>query len=95
MSRFFIPYHGEVPAELLINGHRVVLLAREAEQLQGDLLLMGADRLQLLDESEFDSEEKAVSHLAHKTQAQVVVTPSNVEIRDVIATLEKELPWIH
>jgi hypothetical protein len=95
MEKYFVAYQGETPAALSINGHRVVILAKDSEQLTRELEFVGADRIQSVDEIEFGTEEQVVSHFAQTVNAHVVVSPSNVELRDLVATLERELPWIH
>lgn len=47
MASIFVPYNGSRPAVVDINGHRLVILAREPEELEESLELVGADHLQV------------------------------------------------
>ncbi len=89
-----MPYAGEAPATVLINGHRVVLVTRDSDQLESDLESVGGDRVCAIDETEFDSEEQLLTYFAQTTNAHVVMTPSEVSLSVVLEGLERELPWI-
>ena len=94
MQTYFVPYTGESPAALQINGHRVVLLARDRAQLENELTIVGADRVCPIDDEDFSSEEHLLSYMAETTHAHIVVTPSEIPLSDIIENLERELPWI-
>jgi len=107
MSTYFIPYTGEKPATIVINGHRLVLLCSDRRDLEDSLSLFGADSIRGLEE--LDSED--VSDISFKeitslgllqveltgnsfVQAGVVIAPEDIDIHQVVNNLAKELPWI-
>jgi hypothetical protein len=94
MNAYFMPYAGEEPATVLINGHRVVLVSRDPEQLEAELESVGGDRICALDEDEYGGEEQLLTYFAQTTKAHVVMTPTEVPLAAVIEGLERELPWI-
>lgn len=94
MNSYFMPYAGEQPAAVIINGHRVVLVARDPDQLESELGSLGGDRVCALDEEEFGGEEQLLNYFAETTKAHIVMTPSEVPLAMVIEGLERELPWI-
>ena len=78
-----------------INGHKLVILAQDADALKQDLALLGGDNLKRLDVGESPEEERVVlDRLARSIKGGVVVAPSETEVEDVIRNLEAELPWI-
>lgn len=95
MKNFYVPYSGPKPAVVSINGHKLVILAQEADALKNDLALVGGDRLKRIEAGESPEEERVVlDRLAKSVQGGVVIAPAEVGVGDVIRNLEAELPWI-
>lgn len=93
MAKFFIPYSGEKPAFLLINGHKLVLLSQDKRLLLDALDDVGADRLEVV--SARKEEQEHIFHaIAQKNEAGVVVAPRNASCQELIRTLELQLPWV-
>ena len=94
-SSFYIPYSGRRPALVSVNGHRLLILAREEEVFEDNLDAVGADRLKKLKTDSEEDEESLLKHLAEKVDAGVVVAASDSDFKDVLKSLESELPWVH
>ncbi len=95
MKRFYVPYSGNQPAAVLINGHRMLILANSRETLEEDLAFFGADQVRQVQAGDSASEAQLVlGRLASSAKGGVVVAPSDVGLRDVIRNLESELPWL-
>ena len=95
MDKFFVPYMGKRPASVFINGHKLVILSSEKDVLEGDLELLGADRLKRVKCGEQDGEqERVLGKIARQVDGGVVIAPGGVELRDIIKNLESELPWL-
>jgi hypothetical protein len=92
-DEFYIPYAGRHPAIVDINGHRLVILAREREQLEEYLDLVGGDQVFAVNEESFDSTDALFEGLANEAHAQIVVTPEEIEIPQVLEQLRHALPW--
>ncbi|MCB0310127.1 MAG: hypothetical protein KDD42_02760 [Bdellovibrionales bacterium] len=96
MEHVFIPYQGDHPAAVFVNGHRVIILAHSEDSFEPDLELIGADHLRCIELG--DSAEEATStltELAEQVKGGVVVAPANVNLPEVLRSLELELPWLH
>ena len=95
MSKFFVPYSGDKPAAVSINGHRLLILARERSALEDELEIMGASELRPLQTGRNREEEsRTLSKLARVTHAGVVIAPGDLELKDVLKNLENQLPWL-
>ena len=95
-SSFFVPYSGRRPALISVNGHRLLILAREEDVFEDNLDAVGADRLkQLKTGTHFEDEESLLKQLAEKVDAGVVVAASDSDFKDVLRSLESQLPWVH
>jgi hypothetical protein len=96
MSRVFVPYAGDQPASLVINGHRLVIVSTDPRELSANLELLGGDSLKELDDWQLESEwEESLELLATAVGGGVVVAPEDSDLEEVIRSLESELPWIH
>lgn len=94
MNNFFVPYTGNKPALVNINGHNLVILAEEKDTLEEDLELLGADRVKTVKVAGADPDhEKLLGKIARQVHGGVVIAPSGVGLRDVLRNLENELPW--
>jgi len=95
MSNFYVPYAGSKPASLSINGHRLVIISADRNELEENLSLLGADHFQELDDWGSRAEQEAsLETIASSVGGGVVVAPEDLELREVIKNLETELPWI-
>lgn len=95
MGSLFVPFSGDKPAALTINGHRLVILAVERGELETSLELVGADRLEVLEGIESPEEQEKVLHkIAGTVDGGVVIAPADVDVEDVIKNLEAQLPWV-
>ena len=96
MSIYYIPYHGNKPAAVVINGHRLVIMSQDKESLEQDLSMLGADKLKSV-ESEVEVEQNStlIDRIAKNAKAGVVFAPGETDITEVIKNLEEQLPWLH
>ncbi len=94
MSTFFIPYSGDTPAAVEINGHRLLILASEPGDVEPDLIELGGTEVRTL-EIEKGHENEAFLHLAEEIKGGVVLTPPGIPVSILIDSLERELPWVH
>lgn len=96
MKEYFIPYSGNAPAYVFINGHKLIILSGDSSVIGDGLPVLGADRVRKVYSGETKEEENAfLNGLASKISAGVVVAPNDVEMEDIIQNLETELPWLH
>jgi hypothetical protein len=96
MTTIFVPYIGDKPASLDINGHKLVILSREKEELEESLDLIGADHLQVFEGGDSPEEQEALmQHLARHIEGGIVLAPADVDVEEVIKNLESQLPWVH
>lgn len=81
---------------MLINGHKVIILSTTKEIFEDDLDVIGADNVKQLKSLDTPKQqERALTKLAKKTNAGVVLSPSGMELNELIKNLENELPWVH
>jgi hypothetical protein len=96
MKHIYVPYSGEAPASLLINGHRVLIVSPEPEQLQAHLEDFGGDHLQEMNCEETDNAAtELLESLAKKIEGGVVVAPGDIRLEQILHELEAGLPWVH
>lgn len=94
MEKLFVPYTGNVPAALDIKGHRVLIISSQIEDIAKDLELVGGEEVREIELPDNDG-TKVLADLAADINGGVVLTPPGVSPRDMIESLESELPWIH
>lgn len=95
MKELFVPYAGSKPASIDINGHSLLIVSRDRDELQAHLSELGGDSLKgihIADES--SEEELMLEALSTEVNGGVVVAPDGTNLRDVIRSLELELPWL-
>ena len=96
MQKFFVPYTNNEPAAVEVNGHRLLILTSESDDLVHDLELLGGSEIREMDLSEDESEQSRVlADLAADINGGVVLAPPGISPRDMIENLAEELPWIH
>jgi hypothetical protein len=94
MSRFFVPYTGEAPTAIEIKGHRLLIVASSANDLDHTDALLGSDKIREL--YLFENEEAEVlARLAKEVRGGIVLTPPGVPLHSMLSSLEQELPWLH
>ncbi|NBW39911.1 hypothetical protein EBR25_02800 [bacterium] len=95
MSRYFIPFSGRAPAALDINGHRLLIVSRDQDDIEESLSLFGADTVKSI-EGEFGRDESfvALEKLADSIQGDVVIAPDDEPLEAILMDLQEELPWI-
>lgn len=95
MAQLYVPYKGEAPAFMTINGHRLVLISKDKDELQANLDLFGADKLTTVDGGDSQEEQDhSLCRLAEKVEGGVVIAPPEVGLKDIIKNLEEQLPWV-
>ena len=95
MRSWFIPYTGEKPAEVLINGHKFIILAHEKEELEDSLELVGADRLEAIEGGDTPEEQTAfLAEIARKVEGDIVITSPDMTVSDLLHNLGEKLPWV-
>jgi hypothetical protein len=96
MSIFYVPYYGDSPAALDINGHRLVILSKSKRVLKNSLGLLGADQLQKVSGGATQAEQLEIfTQIGKRAKSGIVVIPSDVPLADIIQNLEHQLPWLH
>ena len=95
MKEYFVPYFGNQPASLCINGHRLVIISQDRQDLVDHLSHLGGDRVEgIVSSGSQQDEVKLLEGLAESAGGGVVVAPSELTLDEVIRNLESELPWI-
>ena len=95
MTKFFVPFLGDKPAAVSINGHRLIILSRERTALEEELEIVGADTLRtLVTGNSREDESRFLNKLSRTSKAGVVIAPGDLELKDVIRNLEVQLPWL-
>lgn len=96
MTRYFVPYIDNEPAAIEVNGHKLLIVASESEDMVNDLDLLGGAEIREVQLSEDDTEgSKILADLAANINGGVVLAPPGVSPRSMIQDLSEELPWIH
>jgi hypothetical protein len=95
-KQLFVPYKGKAPATVMINGHRLVILSADKDDLEENLTLVGGTRLRKLRTGSSPEEEQARLHrLAEEVQGGIVIAPHELPVPQVLKSLEEQLPWIN
>lgn len=96
MANLFIPYSAGRPASLTINGHRLLIISSDKNDLEQHLPMFGGDSLREMEDWGSRAEQEAtLEELAGEVGGGVVVAPEELDLLEVIRNLESELPWIH
>ena len=94
MASFYVPFTGPEPAAVSIKGHRFIILSREPGALESGLGLIGADSLRRVESPDPYQENYFLDDLAKRINGGIVIAPYDVELGEVLANLESELPWL-
>ncbi len=96
MTSYFIPYSSGEPASVVINGHRLIVVGEDKNEIESHLALFGGDSLMSVEEfSSPEEQEEYLQGLARSSGAGIVLAPHDIGIDEVLSSLEAELPWIH
>ncbi len=96
MSVFFVPYFDDVPATIEVNGHTLLIVASDSDDLQEEMSFIGANEIrEFIVEKEEEEIPEVLADLAADIGGGVVLTPPGVRTLDMIDDLVRELPWIH
>ena len=95
MRSYFVPYHGDKPAAVHVNGHKVLILSQDRASIEQDLEIVGADCVkQVLGGESVEDERKVLTKIAQTSRSGIVIAPNELGIKEVIRNLEAELPWL-
>lgn len=95
MNRLFAPYTGDEPTPIVVNGHRLLIISSSKRFLDDGLGIIGGDRIKTLPRAySSDEQERLLGQLAEKTSSGIVIAPNDVDMQDLIRSLESELPWV-
>jgi hypothetical protein len=89
----FVPYTDNKPATVEINGHKLVILAWEKDQLEECLDLVGGESVHSVDDESFYSTDELVKGISLATSARVILPPQEMELSDFVLSLKQNLPW--
>ena len=96
MAIFYVPFAGDRPASLDINGHRLVIMSRSAKPIKEGLPLVGAERIEKVKVPRSQPEEiEALTQIGRSANSGVVIAPPDVAMDDLIKELQANLPWLH
>ncbi len=96
VKSLYVPYSGKRPALVSVNGHKLLILARDKETFEDYMGDLSADRLRRVEAGATEGEEEVVlKKLAERMNAGVVVAAAESDFPDVIKSLEEQLPWVH
>lgn len=96
MTRYYIPYNGNRPAPLEVNGHRLIVLAKSRDAIEDELESVGADHIRTVKVKDSEgAEQEFFTKLAQKNGAGVLVMPAEVSYEQLKDSLVAQLPWLH
>lgn len=79
----------------MVNGHRLLIISEDKNILGDGLDILGGDCVKSLPKVNSKSEkERLLGRIAERAGAGIVLAPENIEMRDLIRSLENELPWV-
>ncbi|MBX7139313.1 MAG: hypothetical protein K1X83_15165 [Oligoflexia bacterium] len=95
MKKYFVPFTGETPASITVNGHRLVILTQDKEALEESLGFIGADHIETVRTGRTQRDDKReFDRIATLARGGVVVAPYGAHVQEIIRNLEAELPWL-
>jgi hypothetical protein len=92
MTNLYVPYDGEIPAAIEINGHRLVIVSTSRDELEDDLQRIGGTEIREIEVPE--DENRMLVDIASAVHGGVVIPPPGMTVESVIENLERELPWM-
>lgn len=96
MTKMYVPYTKDIPATISVNGHTLVIISRNSQVLRKGLDVLGGDSIREITlNNEPDEEALVLANLATTIKGGVVLAPSSMPLSTMIASLEKQLPWLH
>ena len=95
MGKLFVPYKGKKPSVVVVKGHPLLILARDAQMAEEVLPVVGADTVRRVYTGQDQEDETVVlSRLAKKNRCGVMIAPSELAMPDLMKNLENQLPWL-
>jgi hypothetical protein len=95
MKTLYVPFSGDKPASVVVNGHRLVILAQEDADLEENLGLLGADHVESVGGgNSMEEQAMLMGKLAKLADGGVVIAPKDADLGDLIKNLEAQLPWL-
>ena len=80
---------------MVINGHRLLILARDRDTLEEHLQSLGADRVRRVSVGGTKAAQTLTfQRLARAVDGGVVVAPDELQLNELIRNLEDQLPWV-
>lgn len=96
MANLFVPYSGSNPAAVTINGHKLLILSRDKDELERNLDLINADHLLEIEGGESAEEQDELLYkLGQTIQGGIIIAPSEARMEEVLESLKSQLPWVH
>lgn len=95
MDRYFVPFIGDSPAVVDINGHKLLVVSRDKLDVESCLSLFGADSVESVEgEGPQDECHEKLEKLADAIKGDVVIAPEDSPLEDILSDLQEELPWL-
>lgn len=96
MRSYYVPYSGQSPAPIYVNGHKLIILYSDRPSTDLDLKQIGADHLEAFQVGGSAEEQNlAMANFAHKISAGIILASEDIKLDDVINNLKVKLPWLH
>lgn len=96
MTAFYVPFSGDRPTPVLVNGHRMLILSHNQESLKFGLPYLGAERVVEIAVGDTEEEKSAfLNDLAQTVKGGIVIAPVDLPIEEVVQNLSSQLPWLH
>lgn len=96
MEKYFVVRQDGSPAAMIINGHRLVIISSDRNDLEAHLELFDGESLEQIEAEDVVTEDDPdLLEIASSVNAGVVLAPDDVDVEELIQSLEDELPWIH
>lgn len=95
MGFLFVPYSGKSPAPVTINGHKLLILSVDSDDIKRHLPVFGGDTVKKI-KTGYTPEEQTeqLAKLARKVKSGIVITPSELDVDGLLKNLESSLPWV-
>jgi hypothetical protein len=97
MNTVYVPYSGKRPSTVTVNGHKVLILSGEKEDIEEYLEDLGGTRIRTIEVDYMPDSDKMkvlLEGIAKTSKAHVVLAPDGIHIPAILKQLEVDLPWI-
>jgi hypothetical protein len=102
MGTIYAPFKNNKPVTFEVNGHSVVIVASQKRAISESLNVLGGDTVKAIRVADHTKGiEQAVEKLFAKKlpekglPSSVVFAPNEVDMNELLFSLQRELPWIH